>query len=140
MGTAPQGSGQTDDPPGLLKPSHYEFIITLSADQRYRLFSPIKAIVLRVLASAQAAGSARKMRDLLIVAGRSWEHLKGGAVTLAATIPRYAVTIRNLNALLHPRSVALIAAFTKTGSLRATVLENVLRGGCKGPIYPVNPH
>jgi acetyltransferase len=50
------------------------------------------------------------------------------------------VTIRNLNALLHPRSIALIGGSSKQGSLGAKVLENVVDGGFKGPIYAVNPH
>lgn len=50
------------------------------------------------------------------------------------------MTIRNLSTLLNPHSIALIGASSKQGSLGATVLENVVGGGFKGPIYAVNPH
>jgi acetyltransferase len=50
------------------------------------------------------------------------------------------MTIRNLDAILHPRSVALIGASEKRASLGATVLDNVIAGGFKGEVYAVNPH
>ncbi|GAB2874865.1 bifunctional acetate--CoA ligase family protein/GNAT family N-acetyltransferase [Pseudoduganella ginsengisoli] len=49
------------------------------------------------------------------------------------------MTIRNLNFLFAPRSVAVIGATERPGSVGATVLRNVLAGGFGGPIYPVNP-
>lgn len=50
------------------------------------------------------------------------------------------MTIRNLDAILRPKSVALVGASTKPGSLGATVLANATAGGFMGPIYAVNPH
>ncbi len=50
------------------------------------------------------------------------------------------MTIRNLEFLLRPRSVALVGASDKARSLGAVVARNLLRGGFAGPLYPVNPH
>lgn len=49
------------------------------------------------------------------------------------------MSIRNLESLLQPRSVALIGASPKPQTVGATVLQNLLAAGFKGPIYPVNP-
>lgn len=49
------------------------------------------------------------------------------------------MTIRNLDALLTPRSVALIGASPRAGSVGNTIARNLLAGGFKGPIYLVNP-
>jgi acetyltransferase len=49
------------------------------------------------------------------------------------------MSIRNLDQLLQPRSVAIVGASDRTHSVGATVLRNVLSGGFKGAIYPVNP-
>ena len=44
-----------------------------------------------------------------------------------------------LQGALVPRSVALIGASSRAGALGTYVLDNLLAGGFKGPIYPVNP-
>ena len=49
------------------------------------------------------------------------------------------MTIRNLDAIFNPTSVALIGASPEAGSLGRVVLGNLLRGGFKGRIMPVNP-
>ncbi|WP_151445637.1 bifunctional acetate--CoA ligase family protein/GNAT family N-acetyltransferase [Lacisediminimonas profundi] len=49
------------------------------------------------------------------------------------------MSIRNLSYLFNPASVAVIGASGRPGSVGATVLRNVLEGGFKGEIYPVNP-
>ena len=49
------------------------------------------------------------------------------------------MSIRNLQYLFNPASVALIGASERTGSVGATVLRNLLAGGFQGAIYPVNP-
>jgi acetyltransferase len=49
------------------------------------------------------------------------------------------MSIRNLDALLDPRSVALIGASARPGSVGATVWRNLRRGGFAGPLYAVNP-
>jgi acetyltransferase len=49
------------------------------------------------------------------------------------------MTIRNLHQALEPRSVALIGASEREGSLGRAVLANLEAGGYEGPIWPVNP-
>ena len=49
------------------------------------------------------------------------------------------MTVRNLEFLFHPKSVAVIGASDRAGSVGATVLRNVLTGGFSGNVYAVNP-
>ena len=49
------------------------------------------------------------------------------------------MTIRNLDYLFKPRSVAVIGASNRDGSLGAVLTRNVLHGGLDGPVMPVNP-
>ena len=50
------------------------------------------------------------------------------------------MTTRNLEALFAPRSVALIGASNRSGTVGAVVARNLLATGFRGPIMPVNPH
>ena len=49
------------------------------------------------------------------------------------------MSIRNLDALFHPKSIALIGASTKPKSVGAVLASNLFTGGYNGPIMPVNP-
>ncbi|MCY0910603.1 bifunctional acetate--CoA ligase family protein/GNAT family N-acetyltransferase [Massilia antarctica] len=49
------------------------------------------------------------------------------------------MSVRNLDHLFAPRSVAIIGASARPHSVGATVLRNVIEGGFTGAIYPVNP-
>lgn len=49
------------------------------------------------------------------------------------------MSIRNLDALFHPKSVALIGASTRPHSVGFVVARNLLEGGFDGAIMPVNP-
>ena len=49
------------------------------------------------------------------------------------------MTIRNLNLLFQPRSVVLVGASERAGSIGLHVAENLLRGGFTGEIGFVNP-
>ncbi|KQQ89227.1 GNAT family N-acetyltransferase [Massilia sp. Leaf139] len=49
------------------------------------------------------------------------------------------MSVRNLGKLFAPRSVALIGASSRPGSLGATLLHNLVAGGFRGAIHPVNP-
>jgi len=49
------------------------------------------------------------------------------------------MSIRNLDRLFHPRSVAVIGATDRPQSLGATIMNNLLQGGFSGPVWPVNP-
>ncbi len=50
------------------------------------------------------------------------------------------MSIRNLDVLFHPASIALIGASSRSGSLGQVLLRNVVAGGFRGGIYAVNPH
>lgn len=49
------------------------------------------------------------------------------------------MTIRNLQFAMHPKSVAVIGASAREGSVGKVVLDNIVKGGFEGPIWPVNP-
>ncbi|WP_435105424.1 bifunctional acetate--CoA ligase family protein/GNAT family N-acetyltransferase [Arhodomonas sp. AD133] len=49
------------------------------------------------------------------------------------------MTIRNLEYLLAPRSVALIGASRRAGSVGSVVAHNLFKSGFEGPVMPVNP-
>ncbi|MBA4329826.1 MAG: GNAT family N-acetyltransferase [Polaromonas sp.] len=48
------------------------------------------------------------------------------------------MSVRNLEALFQPASVALIGASDREGSLGSVVLRNLRAGGFRGPVWPVN--
>src|SRR3954452_2531319 len=50
------------------------------------------------------------------------------------------MTIRNLDHLLAPASIALVGASRRPGALGAVLARNLFQGGFDGPIMPVNPH
>jgi acyl-CoA synthetase (NDP forming) len=45
----------------------------------------------------------------------------------------------NLKALFEPKSVAVVGASTRVGSVGSDILNNLIESGYKGKIYPVNP-
>lgn len=49
------------------------------------------------------------------------------------------MTIRNLTPAMRPRSIALVGASEREGSVGTIVLRNVLDGGFEGEVYPINP-
>lgn len=49
------------------------------------------------------------------------------------------MTIRHLDRLLDPVSVAVFGASDRAGAVGTTVWRNVSSGGFRGPVYPVNP-
>lgn len=50
------------------------------------------------------------------------------------------MTIRNLERMFRPRSIAFIGASKRTGSVGLVAARNLLGGGFDGPIWLVNPH
>jgi acetyltransferase len=50
------------------------------------------------------------------------------------------MSVRNFDRLFQPRSVALIGASDRPGSVGAVVLRNLRRGGFRGELSLVNPH
>ena len=49
------------------------------------------------------------------------------------------MTIRNLNLLFKPSSLALVGASEREGSIGLHIADNLLRGGFQGEIGFVNP-
>jgi acetyltransferase len=49
------------------------------------------------------------------------------------------MSVRNLRQLFAPKSVALVGATERPGSVGATMLRNLREGGFAGQLYPVNP-
>lgn len=49
------------------------------------------------------------------------------------------MSIRNLDHLFHPRSIAVIGATDRPHSVGSIVMLNLMRGGFGGPVMPVNP-
>ncbi|MBU6296792.1 MAG: bifunctional acetate--CoA ligase family protein/GNAT family N-acetyltransferase [Alphaproteobacteria bacterium] len=49
------------------------------------------------------------------------------------------MSVRNLDAFFHPKSIALIGARKVPHSVGAVMAANLLSGGFNGPIMPVNP-
>ncbi|MFZ5610077.1 MAG: GNAT family N-acetyltransferase [Pseudomonadota bacterium] len=49
------------------------------------------------------------------------------------------MSIRNLDLLMRPASVAVIGASNRSQSVGNTVMRNLLAGGFAGPVMPVNP-
>ena len=49
------------------------------------------------------------------------------------------MSVRNLDSLFDPASVAVIGASSRPASVGATVWRNLSSGAFAGPLYPVNP-
>ena len=49
------------------------------------------------------------------------------------------MTIRNLEHAVHPKSVAVIGASLREGSVGRVVIDNIVNGGFEGEVWPVNP-
>jgi acetyltransferase len=49
------------------------------------------------------------------------------------------MSVRNLEFLFRPRSVAVVGASNRRASVGSFVMRNLLRGGFDGPVIPVNP-
>jgi acetyltransferase len=49
------------------------------------------------------------------------------------------MTIRNLEHAVHPKSVAVIGASVRKGSVGRVVISNIVNSGFEGDVWPVNP-
>ena len=49
------------------------------------------------------------------------------------------MSVRNLQYLFRPQSIAMVGASDRERSVGATVYRNLLSGGFAGPIHAVNP-
>ena len=52
---------------------------------------------------------------------------------------RHVAAVASLVPLFRPRSVAVIGASRRPGSIGRELFKNLLQGGFDGPVYPVNP-
>jgi acetyltransferase len=50
------------------------------------------------------------------------------------------MTVRHLEKLFNPGSVAVVGATTRVGAVGQLVMRNLLDGGFEGPVMPVNPN
>ncbi|MFO1188816.1 MAG: bifunctional acetate--CoA ligase family protein/GNAT family N-acetyltransferase [Alphaproteobacteria bacterium] len=50
------------------------------------------------------------------------------------------MSIRNLDSLFKPRSIAVFGASNRPGSIGAVLIRNLIAGGFAGPVLPVNPN
>jgi len=48
--------------------------------------------------------------------------------------------VHSISRILQPRSVAVVGAGRGEYNIGRTVVRNLLRGGFKGPVYPINPN
>src|SRR6266576_2862743 len=57
--------------------------------------------------------------------------------------PRYRPShddiVRDMNRIMKPNAVAVIGASTEEGKIGNSVMKNLINGGYKGEIYPINP-
>ena len=53
--------------------------------------------------------------------------------------PKHDDIVRDMNRIMKPESVAVIGASGETGKIGNSVMKNLINGGYKGKIYPINP-
>src|SRR5438309_4636394 len=57
--------------------------------------------------------------------------------------PRYRPShddiVRDMNRIMKPKAVAVIGASSEAGKIGNSVMKNLINGGYKGQIYPINP-
>src|SRR5689334_16798169 len=49
------------------------------------------------------------------------------------------MSIRNLDRLFRPHAVAVIGASARHNAVGAVALRNLVKGGFRGPVLPINP-
>jgi acetyl coenzyme A synthetase (ADP forming)-like protein len=53
--------------------------------------------------------------------------------------PKHDDIVRDMNRIMKPEAVAVIGASDETGKIGNSVMKNLINGGYKGKIYPINP-
>jgi acetyl coenzyme A synthetase (ADP forming)-like protein len=53
--------------------------------------------------------------------------------------PKHDDIVRDMNRIMKPDAVAVIGASGETGKIGNSVMKNLINGGYKGTIYPINP-
>ncbi|GAA1302769.1 acyl-CoA synthetase [Planotetraspora silvatica] len=64
--------------------------------------------------------------------------LAAGPVVEPVRLPRDQI-LASMNRIFKPRSVAVIGASGETGKIGNSVMRNLINGGYRGHIYPINP-
>ena len=92
---------------------------------------------------ARGVRAERLPGDALARAGRLPRQLPDGRDTCSPRAPRAAASARrrraSIEAILRPRSVAVVGASRQPGTIGATLVENLVSAGFTGSIYLVNP-
>src|SRR5688500_2247882 len=53
--------------------------------------------------------------------------------------PKHDDIVRDMNRIMKPKAVAVIGASSEEGKIGNSVMKNLINGGYKGEIYPINP-
>src|SRR5712671_4731408 len=53
--------------------------------------------------------------------------------------PKHEDIVRDMNRIMMPNAVAVIGASSEAGKIGNSVMKNLINGGYKGQIYPINP-
>ena len=53
--------------------------------------------------------------------------------------PKHDDIVRDMNRIMKPNAVAVIGASSEDGKIGNSVMKNLINGGYKGKIYPINP-
>jgi acyl-CoA synthetase (NDP forming)/GNAT superfamily N-acetyltransferase len=62
------------------------------------------------------------------------------AARTATEAREWSAAVLSMSRLLRPRSIAVVGAGRREGSVGRTILRNLLQSGFRGPVHPVNPH
>jgi predicted CoA-binding protein len=49
------------------------------------------------------------------------------------------MSVENLDKIFQPKSIAVVGASERRGSVGAAIMHNLLAGGFSGEIHPINP-
>jgi acyl-CoA synthetase (NDP forming)/GNAT superfamily N-acetyltransferase len=99
--------------------------------------------MLRVFADAGLPVKRRKSGGVVKLAfdlpGREDAYRLGNYLDSVASRESHA-DVASLRPLLQPRSVAVVGASRRRGTVGRAILHNIVTGGFTGPVYAVNPH
>jgi acetyl coenzyme A synthetase (ADP forming)-like protein len=97
------------------------------------------AINTRMLGVLRAAGFARQYERDATVTRVVLDIAPSPEAQQAAEERDRQATLRSMERLLRPRSIAVIGASRQPGTVGFELLRNLVTGGFTGPVYPVNP-
>jgi acetyl coenzyme A synthetase (ADP forming)-like protein len=97
------------------------------------------AINSKMLGVLRAAGFARQYERDATVTRVVLDIAPSPEAAEAAEERDRVATLRSMERLLRPRSIAVIGASRQPGTVGYELLRNLVAGGFTGPVYPVNP-